>query len=428
MQFAQIRERNYIMTGVLLLLVMGACCVHVSATDPTVVITDYRVTPSVLAPDGYGTIRVTLTNTATSASLRESSGVAVSGEFQTTKSTDIPAIIDSVNLIGGEIRVIEGSYQHFGAIGPGQSVDVTFSIQAPEKEGLYFPEVWVDINGGKNVRYPIPVNVNSDSLVMQSPTLVISKQLPETVNPGESFPVVLLVRNAGSIRASDIVLSTSTSTTSLGSKGPNTITIEPLNGGENRTVTLEFITDRFVTVGLQKIKIGIDYKLPDGTERHQEETIEVPIKGKAELGFVSVDTTPRRVSAGTPFDLTIRIENTGTGEAKQVAAVVDLPMTGNRQSFIGKIKPNNDAPALFMLDGGSGGTYEYNVTVTYTDDIGTHTIGFPMSLRVTPEDYSGTIILVAIIVIVAGILAYRYWYLPRKNGNGALPWVKKNSK
>ena len=428
MQFAQIRERNYIMTGVLLLLVMGACCVHVSATDPTVVITDYRVTPSVLAPDGYGTIRVTLTNTATSASLRESSGVAVSGEFQTTKSTDIPAIIDSVNLIGGEIRVIEGSYQHFGAIGPGQSVDVTFSIQAPEKAGLYFPEVWVDINGGKNVRYPIPVNVNSDSLVMQSPTLVISKQLPETVNPGESFPVVLLVRNAGSIRASDIVLSTSTSTTSLGSKGPNTITIEPLNGGENRTITLEFITDRFVTVGLQKIKIGIDYKLPDGTERHQEETIEVPIKGKAELGFVSVDTTPRRVSAGTPFDLTIRIENTGTGEAKQVAAVVDLPMTGNRQSFIGKIKPNNDAPALFMLDGGSGGTYEYNVTITYTDDIGTHTIGFPMSLRVTPEDYSGTIILVAIIAIVAGILAYRYWYLPRKNGNGALPWVKKNSK
>jgi len=103
-------------------------------------------------------------------------------------------------------------------------------------------------------------------------------------------------------------------------------------------------------------------------------------------------------------------------------------MTGNRQSFIGKIKPNNDAPALFMLDGGSGGTYEYNVTITYTDDLGTHTIGFPMSLRATPEDYSGTIILVAIIAIVAGILAYRYWYLPRKNGNGALPWVKKNSK
>lgn len=422
------RSINLFITGIFILLFAGACCTHVFAAEPTVIITDYKVTPSVLAPEGYGTIQVTLRNTASSASLRESSGVSVSGEFQTTKSTDIPAIIDSVSLMGGEIRVIDGSYHHFGAIGPGQSLDVTFSIQAPKKEGLYFPEVWVEINGGKNVRYPVPVNVNTAQYVMQSPTLVIYKELPESINPGESFPVVIIIRNAGAIRASDIVLSTSTSTTSLGSKGPNTFTIEPLNGGENRTVTLEFITDRFVAVGLQKVLLSFDYKLPDGTARHQEETIEVPIMGKAELGFVSVDTTPRRVTAGIPFDLTIRIENTGTGEAKQVTAQIDLPMTGNRQSFIGKIKPNNDAPALFMLDGGSGGTYEYHVTVTYTDDLGTHTVVFPMSLQVTPEDYTGTVVLVVIVVLVAGFIAYRYWYLPKKNGNGALPWVKRNSK
>ncbi len=110
--------------------------------------------------------------------------------------------------------------------------------------------------------------------------------------------------------------------------------------------------------------LSIDYKLPDGTQKHQDEVIEVPIKGKSELGFVSVDTSPRRVSAGEPFDLTIRIENTGTGEAKQVAATIDLPMTGTRQSFIGKIKPGNDAPAVFMLDGGKSGTYEYNTSIT----------------------------------------------------------------
>ena len=428
MQIAQIKKLNLIIAGIAILLVMGACPGHASAADPTVIITSYTVTPSVIAPDGYGTIQVTLTNTAASAYLRESSGVSVSGEFQTTKSTDIPAIIESVHLMGGDIRVTDGSYQHFGAIGPGQSVNVTFSIQAPEKEGLYFPEVWVEINGGKNVRYPIPVNVNADSYVTRSPTLVISKRLPETINPGETFPVTLLISNAGEIRASDIVLSTSTSSPSLGSKGPNTLSLGSLNGGENRTISLEFITDRFVAVGLQKIAVGIDYRLPDGSPRHQEETIEVPVKGKAELGFVSVDTTPRRVVAGMPFDLTIRIENTGTGEAKQVTATIDLPMTGNRQSFIGKIKPNNDAPAMFMLDGGSGGTYEYNATITYTDDLGTHTVVLPMSLRVTPEDYTGMIVLIVIVAVAAGFLAYRYWYIPKKNGNGALPWVKKNSK
>jgi hypothetical protein len=407
---------------------LGLACPPVSAAEPTVIISDYTVTPSVLAPGGYGTIQVTLTNTAGSATMRESSGISASGEFQTTKNTDIPAVIDSVQLMGGEIRVIDGSYQHFGAIGPGQSVNITFSIQAPATEGLYFPEVWVEINGGKNVRYPVPVNVNTDQYVMRSPTLVIYKRMPESVNPGESFPVTLTLWNSGAIRASDIVLSTSTSTTSLGTKGPNTLSLDPLNGGENRSVSLEFITDRYVPVGLQKILLGIDYRLPDGTPRHQDETIEVPIKGEAELGFVSVDTSPRRVIAGAPFDLTIRIENTGTGEAKQVAAEIDLPMTGTRQSFIGKIKPGNDAPAVFMLDGDGSGTYPYNVSITYADDLGTHTVVRSMTLRVTPEDYSGIIFLVVIIAIIAGIFAYRYWYLPKKNGDGALPWVKKSSK
>jgi hypothetical protein len=180
-------------------------------------------------------------------------------------------------------------------------------------------------------------------------------------------------------------------------------------------------------IGLQKILLSIDYKLPDGTAKHQDEVIEVPVMGAAELGFVTVDTSPRRVTAGDPFDLTIRIENTGTGEAKQVSATVDLPMTGTKQSFIGKIKPGNDAPAIFSLDGGSGGTYTYNASITYTDDLGTHTIVNPMSLRVVPRSYVGTIILGLLVIIGGGFVLYRYWYLPKKNGNGVVPpWVKKS--
>jgi hypothetical protein len=425
MKHARNTLKFIIMAGMALLLLMGAA-VPVAAEEPTVIISHYTVTPSVLVPNGYGTIQVTLTNTAGTAVLRESSGISAAGEFQTTKSTDIPAEIESIELVGDKIKVIDGNFKRFGAIGPGQSVNVTFSIQAPGTEGLYFPEVWVGINGGKNVRYPVPVNVNTGEFVMQSPILVISKLLPESVNPGDTFPINMTVSNAGAIRASDIILTMSTSSTSLGSKGPNTISLNPLNGGESQPVTLEFMTDRYVPVGLQKINLSIDYKLPDGTPRHQDEVIEVPLKGKSELGFVSVDTSPRRVTAGQPFDLTIRIENTGTGEAKQVAATVDLPMTGTKQSFIGKIKPGNDAPAIFMLDGGKGGTYDYNASITYTDDLGTHTVVSPLSLRVVPQDYTGTIIMVLLIVIVGGFIAYRYWYLPRKNGNGAFPWVKKS--
>ena len=415
-----------IVSLLVLLLSLGACALTVSAVEPTVIITHYTVSPSVLTPGGSGMIQVTLTNTAGTATLKESSGISASGEFQTTKSTDISAEIESIELVGKEIKVIDGNFHQFGAIGPGQSVNVTFSIQAPDAEGLYFPEVWVGINGGKNVRYPIPVNVNTGQYIMQTPILVISKQLPESVNPGESFPVNLTIANAGAIKASDIVLTTSTSTPSLGAKGPNTLSLIPLDGGEVQTIDLDFITDRYMPVGLQKILLSIDYQLPDGTSKHQDEVIEVPVKGEAELGFVSVDTNPRRVVAGDPFDLTIRIENTGTGEAKQVSATTDLPMTGTQQSFIGKIKPGNDAPAIFMLDGGSGGTYAYNASITYTDDLGTHTIVSPMSLRVVSRNYTASIVLSLLVFIGGGFVLYRYWYIPRKNGNGVPSWVKKN--
>ncbi len=106
------------------------------------------------------------------------------------------------------------------------------------------------------------------------------------------------------------------------------------------------------------------------------------LEGKAELGFVSVDTNPPRLTENIPFDLTVRIENTGTGEAKQVSATIDLPAEGQKEAFIGKIKPGNDAPAIFLLEGVKAGNYAYNLTITYTDDMGVHTMIRQMNLRV----------------------------------------------
>ncbi len=63
---------------------------------------------------------------------------------------------------------------------------------------------------------------------------------------------------------------------------------------------------------------------------------------------------------------------------------------------------------------------------TYTDDLGTH---YRRLTHVAPGFSAGlhrAIILVLIIVLVGGFIAYRYWYIPRKHGNGALPWVKKS--
>jgi len=408
--------------GLMVLLVPP---VH-AADAPTVTITDYKVSPSVLMPDGQGTIIVTVKNTASSAQVSEKSGQLTDSTYATVKTTDINVNIDNVKLEGNGIMVLSGAFDRVGAIGPGQSQQFTFSIQAPSKSGMYFPEVWIDTAGGKSTKYPVPVNVNTPLGIQKKAILVVDSTLTGSLNPGDEIPVLVTVSNAGDMFADDVTLTVDNASTLVAPKNADLYHLGAISPGQNRTLDLVLLSDKKMTAGLVRIPVTIRYSAIDGTAMIQNTGIDIPFKGKAELGFVSVDTNPPRLTENTPFDLTIRIENTGTGDAKQVSAKVDLPSEGTKEAFIGKIKPGNDAPALFLLEGAKSGNHPYNLTITYTDDMGVHTISRPMNMRVPVADNSGSIIFGLIVLGLLGFLAYRYWYLPSKNGDGTFPWVKKN--
>jgi hypothetical protein len=393
---------------------------------PTVTITDYKVSPSVLMPGSLGTVTVTVKNTASSASVSEKSGQLSPDTYAIVKTTDINVNIQNVHLEGNGIKVLSRDYDQVGSIGPGQSIPLSFSIQAPDRSGLYYPEVWIDTNGGRSTKYPVPVNVNTPMGIQKEAILIVGSSLTGSVNPGDEIPATLTVSNAGQILADDITLKIANVSSDIAPKNTDTYHIGPLNAGDQKSVDLILLSDKQTNPGLIRIPLTIDYTTIDGTPVRQTTSIDVVMKGKAELGFVSVDTNPARLTEGTPFDLTVRIENTGTGEAKQVSAKVDLPADGTKEAFIGKIKPGNDAPAIFLLEGMKGGNYPYNLVITYTDDMGVHTSTRQMNLRVPPSDNSGNLILGLIVLGILGFLAYRYWYLPKVNGDGKFPWDKKN--
>jgi hypothetical protein len=77
--------------------ISGIALPVMAAGEPTVTITEYRVNPSVLMPDGLGTITIMVKNTATSASIKENTGIYTS-EAATTKVTDINVNIENVKL------------------------------------------------------------------------------------------------------------------------------------------------------------------------------------------------------------------------------------------------------------------------------------------------------------------------------------------
>ena len=176
---------------------------------------------------------------------------------------------------------------------------------------------------------------------------------------------------------------------------------------------LQFSSDKESPLGLQDILVNIRYLNPDGSQTNQIEDIGIPIKGKAEIDVKSLNTDPIRIHAGDPFMMTMRIENTGTDDAKSVQASVNIPVKGNKVAFVGKIEPDNDAPALFYLQAKDSGDIPYILELQYSDDYGQHTVDENLTLSVEPANNSGLIFIIIALIIMSGAGIW-YWRTKRK--------------
>jgi len=387
-----------------------------AATDPTVIITDYTVTPAVLMPGDMGTVTLTIKNTAQSASEKENTGIVSGGTFASTKSTDINVFIENVHLEENGIGVLTEDVERLGELGPGQSIPVMFVIRAPEKSGIYFPEVWIDVKDGRSTRYPLTVNVNTDISTQKKPSLSIAQDLPDRVAPGETCTAVITVRNTGLARASDISMGVNSSTKSLVLTTTGRYYIEHLDPGEQSSMTLHLATDKNTPLGIDLVNLLITYRNPDGTTGQQTETVGIPVKGRADIAVSSVTTDPVRPVPGNAFTLILRIENTGTDRATSVRASLDSPFAGTRDAFIGSIDKDSDAPAIFYLQATSDGAVPANLTISYNDDFGSHTISERTTIVTSPASSIMTTALAFLLIcIVAGAA---YWYLRIRPGKG----------
>ena len=393
---------------VIVAIIIASIMILPVTAEPTVTISRYEVTPAVLMPGDLGTITVTLTNTASSATLTEKTGVDI---HAMTKVTDINVNIEHARLEGYGVIVVSESYQRIGDIGPGQSIPITFLIRAPATTGIYFPEVWIDTKDGRSTRYPVPVNVNTPIAVARLAVIGTAVTTPEAVKPGEQAAVRLDIINSGQSAASEVIVRIGNASTSVMPKDAELYHIPAIPAGQHTPVDLTFITDRKAEPGIATVPVTISYYTTDGVMHQEQAAINLLIRGDVEIGIASIESSPERIVAGEPFNLIIRIENAGTGDAKSVNATIDLPFPGTHEAFLGKIKPGNDAPALFRLGNAPAGDHSYTITISYNDEWGDHTVTRQLSLPIAPADYSGILIgAVVLVILAAGI----WWIFIRK--------------
>lgn len=391
-----------------LLLTLAASGIQ---ADPTVLITDYTISPETLTPGDIGTITITLANTVSQTSITSSTTPDVQGSITQSETVTVPvnAFIESAILKTKDFEILNGWYERVGDIGPGQSTTLTFLVRAPASGGVYFPEVWVRIRNGESVKYPIPVNVNSRYSLEKQPMIQINRSVPDKVIPGEPFNISLDLVNRGLADAYDILVQVDTPNQSLTSLTPEQFFFASLATEESKHLDLSFATDPDVQAGIRQFPVTILYSGAGGSRLVQSTRIGVWVQGVATPGIAKVLMDPARVYADDPFTLVIRVENSGTDDATSVKTSVDLPFSGGKESFIGTIEPKNDAPAVFNLYAGSPGDYPYYLTLEYYDEWGHHSRTIPLVLSVSQKGgVNGLIVPIFLVLIAcAGYLIWR---------------------
>lgn len=399
---------------VLLFFCLAIAVPQVAADKPSIIVSDCEVVPAVMMPGDRAMIHITITNTATGATQTLEESYPAAGKTVTT-TTDLNPTVTSVYLDGkGEIRVLGGNSQFTGDLGPGQSVRLSFLIEAPVRAGIYFPVLRSSITGAQNLVYPIPVNVNLPIAAMQEPDLAISQGPVEFTHPGGTSEVPVTVSNLGAGTAEQVSLTVRDTDPQVSAVRNGSWYAASIDPGRSHGLLIGFHSEKDAAPGLHEVPVEISYIRADGSRASQTGTITLDIRGDADLDIMSVSTTPDPVMAGEAFDLVIRLENTGTGKAVSTVSTVDLPFPGTREAFIGSIKTGNDAPAVFGLTAGEPGDHEYTVTVRYADEYGDHTLTRTLHLYVEQTDAAPIVLGAVIIVVVAGGLGY-YWFR-RKRG------------
>lgn len=255
-------------------------------------------------------------------------------------------------------------------------------------------------------------NKTFNIMVRGVPQLAISGIIiePETISPGDNFNLNFSVSNNGTGIASAIRTASLIETLPFISRGTNTRLIEKLSPASSKKLEYSFLAKDNAEPGSYSVPVRLDYQSEDGRNFSSRELVGVNVLSKSRLNIAGINTDPNRIETGSYVTLTIRIENAGNGDAKSAKADIDLPFTGTKTAFLGKIEPDNDAPAIFNLRADDAGNYRYNLTVRYEDDLGTHELNEELNLVVYPVGSIPVLAVILFVIAAAGV----YWFFIRR--------------
>lgn len=354
--------------------------VSVNAAAIKVIVND--VSPQPVEPGSDLTLRVTFTNGDGDFVDKVSASVDLREPFTLKTSTE--DFSSGFNLCGFCSRT--------------NTYFITVGTNA--KSGTY--PIFIRTNDGSAVR---TVNVT----VRGKPNVVLLSENPINSTPSEVFFMRLDASNIGTGIARQIkVVSKSSDFIALGSSVAILNSVSPQNFS---VVSFAMTPSDSLKAGAYNLPFEINYIDESGAQYNSTQTIGVQVlnKGKLNIESIKVSSSTGEAVAGSPVSIIVRLQNTGTGNAESIES--EITCDGQiAKAFLGQLKRDEDAPAVFELTLPSGGKRQCSLTTKFLDDSGSHTAvsAFDISLK-NPEFPTG---IVVIIIIIGG--AYYYFRVRKK--------------
>jgi hypothetical protein len=283
------KPHAYLILFLLVTAVAGSASAQTTSDSAfsQVVITRTTVDPGVFMTGDIGTITVTVQNTGTEA-------VSIA---RATLYTD------------GIILLNPDAYDQVISLGPDNSRDFTFNVQATGTEGLYEPRFYLDFQGSGSMSSYVPLQIDDTGLQVS----VVS--IPDYFATGRTDQIILRAGNPRDNNLTSIIITPS-------GEGVRTIQnnyfVGDLGSGDSTQVTFDVIPSQATT-----LTFHTSYR--NGINVHTTDT-PVPIlvdnsRRSADLVINNVKLTP----SGGSYELDGDITNGGLDDAKSVVVTVQSP-------------------------------------------------------------------------------------------------------
>ncbi|MBR9706681.1 hypothetical protein GOV14_06620 [Candidatus Pacearchaeota archaeon] len=259
--------------------------------------------------------------------------------------------------------------------------------------------------GESAVKKSIDVQIKGESdLVFE-----VSK-MDEVIIPNSEFDVTLNLKNRGTGVARDIKLEVDSDKFFL--KGSNIMPLGELNALESRELTLSMLAGSSIEKGVYAVPIKLDYEDHNGNSVVSKQEISLRILDKAELNIKEIKIDPGIIKPGEELTIQVRIENVGEGDAENIKLKLESEIEGNKEAYLGRLEKDDDSPVFFSGKVLTSGEKSDKLIITYSDDLGEHTITEEVKYIVRGISVATWVIigLVIAILTLTGLLVLSWFY------------------